>query len=121
MFSALKVPMDVQIQAVYICYPNGQYETLGSCRSLRFQYLEQPKLEKVQFVHCTYHGVAKMGQYLKLYKGVRQGSVSLKFQYNIWINQNWRKSNLSIVRTMGGKDGPISQIAQGCPTGFCRS
>ena len=38
--------MDVQIQT---------YVTLWGCRSLRFQYLDQPKSEKVQFVQFMYH------------------------------------------------------------------
>ena len=45
------------------------------------------------------------------------GSVGL-LDFNIWINQNRRKPNLSILCTMrGGKDGSISQIAQGCQPG----
>ena len=42
------------------------------------------------------------------------GSVGL-LDFNIWINHNRRKPDLSISCTMGGgKDGSIPQIAQRC-------
>ena len=41
---------------ISICYLNWAYVTLCVCRSLRFQYLDQPKPEKAQFVHFIYNG-----------------------------------------------------------------
>ena len=78
---------------ISICYSNWSYVTVWVCRSLRFQYRDQSKPERVQFIHFMYmYYIGKDWPIFHVGQGCQPGTRQI-FEVGILGYQNRLKRN----------------------------